>query len=141
MGKVKLSVKEYNMLYQEISNYINGYNFVFCRVIDDKVCITSDFEGEDVIASINADTKEGKLLSNFTDCLLKAYMDDDGRNIMLNYNCEYCDNEFGCKFAYEKRKQIENIQFIDPMPNRTSEMVDTLKHLKEKIAYPKKIIH
>lgn len=134
MGQVNLSVEEYNKLYQEI-NYYDDCNFVFVKVKEDTVFLVSDPENGYIIASLRADTKEGKILSNFTNCFIEVFMDDyeDDKTIELYHGCEYCDYGMECKLTTEEKEQIEKIQFVDPIPNRINKMLERLKLWKRYI--------
>ncbi len=142
MITVKLSIEDYNKLFSS-SMYCD---FLLCKKEKDEIILVD--EDEDVIAHIKLDTREGEIFSHYTNCLLEAKKEEGNislHNICLgnwdSWDCENCEikiNTYGCKLGIKKQlenlnEKIEDIQFVDPIPNRTYEMVERLEKCSDMI--------
>lgn len=138
MITVKLSAEEYNMLYVACQNI---YFFVK-RLKDDFVLIGSDSESP--ILHIKANLPEGKILSHYTNCILRGYKSNRGISFCNVCEDDYCDCENydycdGCKLGISESLKmldfkIENVIFVDPIANRSSGIINSLKEWSGKIA-------
>ncbi len=145
MVDVKLSIEEYNRLFMF---YINEYNDnLFCKIQNDHIIFVYDPESDDAIASVDLNTPEGKILSHYIECQLHISINNDG-NIFIHETCMnpddqyigHCDNckvnYYQCSYSCEKGirqkideldKNIDDLRFIDPIPNRDYYFVKELK--------------
>ncbi|MBD5535134.1 MAG: hypothetical protein HDQ99_05680 [Lachnospiraceae bacterium] len=137
MIDVKLNLEEYNKLFG-LCLYEDD-NSVFCKVQDDYIIFLYDPESDDAIASVHLNTPEGKILSNYTECRLRITVSNNNGDIFISkscmnpddqylghcYNCfvNHCQSSYSCrKNMLEKihklDKNINDLRFIDPIPNR-----------------------
>lgn len=142
MIEVKLSVEEYNRLFMA---YLDKYcDDIFCKVQNDKIIFVYDRESDKAIASVNLNTLEGKILSNYTECQLRISINDD-EDIFIYETCmnpddQYIGHCYHCKVDYcqyscrkgmiqkidKLEKNINDIKFINPIPDRNYELVKEL---------------
>lgn len=137
MIEVKLNLEEYNTLFG-LCVYEDD-NSVFCKVKDGHVIFVYDPESDDAIASVELNTPEGEILSNYIECRLRITVSNDNGDIFISENCmnpddeylghcyhcfvDYCQSSYSCrKNMLEKihklDKKINDLRFIDPIPNR-----------------------
>ena len=145
MIDVKLSVEEYNRLFMLYLDEED--NDLFCKVRNNYIIFVYDPESDDAIASVNLNTLEGKILSNYTECQLRIAVNNDG-DIFIHescmnpddqyfghcYNCfvNYCQHSYSCKKNIHDKikkldKNINDIRFVDPIPNRDYHFVKELE--------------
>lgn len=147
MIEVKLSVEEYNRLFRFYLD--KDFKDIFCKVQNDSIIFVYDRESDDAIASINLNTPEGKILSNYTECRLRISMNNN-EDIFLHetcmnpedpyighcYNCNvnHCQCSYSCeKGMIQKIDELENIndiKFINPISGRSYERVKEISKLK-----------
>lgn len=148
MIEVKLSVEEYNRLFMAYSDkYCND---IFCKIQNDKIIFVYDHESDEVIASVNLNTSEGKILSNYTECQLRISISND-EDIFIHetcmnpddsyighcYNCnvDHCLCTYDCKKGMKQKideldKNINDIKFINPISGRSYERVKEISEWK-----------
>jgi len=144
--EVKLSVEEYNRMFMFYMNNEGGD--LFCKVMNDHIIIFAyDPESDDAIASVSLNTPEGKILSNYTECQLRISSNNDG-DIFIhetcmnpddqyggrcdNYKVDYCRSSYSCEKGMKQKidkldKNINDIKFIDPIPNRNYYVTEELR--------------
>ena len=136
MIEVKLSVEEYNRLFMF---YLDEYSDnLFCKIQNNYIVFVCDPDSDDAIASVSLNTPEGKILSNYTECQLHISINNDGDisiyETCMNpddpyighcYNCfvDHCQCSYSCRKGMKQKideldKNINDIKFIDPIPNR-----------------------
>ena len=148
MIEVKLSVEEYNRLY--LTYLDRDFDDIFCKVQNDKIIFVYDHESNYAIASVNLNTPEGKILSNYTECQLRISIDFDEaifiHETCMNpddpyighcYHCsvDHCRCSYSCKKGMKQKideldKNINDIKFINPIPDRNYELVKKLERWK-----------
>lgn len=147
MIDVKLSIEEYNRLFRL---YLDKDNSIFCKVQNDNIIFVYEHESDNAIASVNLNTPEGKILSNYTECLLRVASDENG-NIFISescmnpddqylghcYNCyvNHCECSYSCRKnmlekIYKLDKNICDLRFIDPIPNRDYGYIEKIREWK-----------
>lgn len=150
MFTVKLSIEDYNKLY---IHALYG-EFLFCKKEKDEIILLEQDEDINEIAHIKLDTREGEILSHYINCLLRTKK-DDGKISLYKvcmgefYDCAYCEicpnHIYRCSVGMMKQlenlnEKIEDIQFVDPIPNRTYEMVERLEKCSDMIWDMKKYL-
>ncbi|MCH5250613.1 MAG: hypothetical protein J1E98_11800 [Lachnospiraceae bacterium] len=143
MIEVKLSIEEYNRLFML---YSDKENTLFCKIQNDHIIFACDRYSNDAIASISLNTPEGEILSNYTECQLRVSinhnedifvyetcMNPDDQYIGHCFHCyvNYCESSYSCRkdiYAKIKKldKNINDIKFINPIPNRDYDFVKEL---------------
>ena len=139
MIEVKLSVEEYNRLFMLYLD--RDFDDIFCKVQNDNIILVYDRESDDAIASVNLNTPEGKILSNYTECQLRISINDD-EEIFLhetcmnpddpyighcnNCNVNHCQYSYSCEKGIKEKidkldKNINDIKFINPILGRSYE--------------------
>lgn len=144
MIEVRLSVEEYNRLFMLYLD--RDCDNIFCKVQNDNIIFVYDHESDDAIASMKLNTPEGKILSNYIECQLRISINNDGDIFIYKtcmnpddpyighcYNCDvnHCQYSYSCKKGIKKKidglyKNINDIKFINPIPNRNYELVKEL---------------
>ena len=138
MITVKLSVEEYNRLYVACRNM-----YLLCKKLkDDFVLIGPDSDSP--ISHIKANSPEGKIFSHYTNCMLRGYRSNIGISFCNVCEDDYCDCKNydycdGCKPEISESlkmldSKIENVIFVDPIANRSREIINSLKEWSGKIA-------
>lgn len=148
MIEVKLSVEEYNRLF--MLYFDRDFDDIFCKVQNDKIIFVDDRRSNDVIASVNLNTPEGRILSNYTECQLRISINND-EDIFLHETCMNPDNQYighcencrvnyyQCSYSCEKdmeqkidrlEKNINDIKFINPISGRSYERVKKISKWK-----------
>lgn len=144
MIEVKLSVEEYNRLF---SLYLDeDFDDIYCKVQNDSIIFVYDRQSNDAIASINLNTPEGKILSNYIECQLRISINDD-EDIFLHETCmnpedpyighcyycnvNHCQCSYSCKKGIKQKineldKSINDIKFINPILRRSYERTKEL---------------
>lgn len=136
MIEVKLSIEEYNRLF--IWYLDDEETDLFCKVQNDYIIFVCDRYSNDAIASISLHTPEGEILSNYTECQLRISVNNNG-DISIYETCmnpddqyighchhcfvDYCKSSYSCRKNIKRKideldKNINDIKFIDPIPNR-----------------------
>lgn len=144
MIEVKLSIEEYNRLYLFC---LYGESYFYCKKQKDSIIFVHNPESDYAIAHVKMNTPEGRILSHYTECLLDNNVYKDG-NIMIHNVCmgEYADCH-NCKIGYctyscekgiskkldELDEKLEDIQFVDSIPNRKHHYVKKLEEWGETI--------
>lgn len=142
MIEIKLSVEEYNRLFMMYLDE-DCYN-IFCKAQGDHIIFIYDPESDDAIASVNINTPEGKILSNYIECQLRISINND-EDIFIYETCmnpdeqyfghcdnckvDYCHCSYSCEKGMKQKinkldKSINDIKFINPIPNRDYELVE-----------------
>ena len=144
MIEVKLSVEEYNRLFMLYLD--RDFDDIFCKVQNDSIIFVYDRESDDAIASVELNTPEGKILSHYTECQLRISINNDEdifiHEICMNpddqyfghcenckvdyYHCSYCCEKSMIQKINELDMSINDIKFINPIPNRSYECVEEL---------------
>lgn len=148
MINVKLSIEEYNRLYMF---YLDEYNDnLFFKIQNNHIIFVYDPESDDAIASVDLNTPEGKILSHYIECQLRISINNDGdifiHETCMNpddpyighcYNCNvnHCQCSYSCKKGMKQKideldKNINDLRFINPIPNRDYHFVKELKRWK-----------
>lgn len=150
MIDVKLSVEGYNRLFLYYLQGKEQYKEIHVKIRDNKIIFVCDYDSDVAIASIDLDTPEGRILSNYTECLLRVEVNNDGALFMCEscmnpndeyighcYNCfvDYCKSSYNCKKEVrEKIKGMEititDLRFIDPIPNRSRSLVEKVERYR-----------
>lgn len=144
-SEVKLSVGDYNRLYMFA---LYGNSYLHCREDGENIVLVTTPSSNAVISHIKRNTKAGEILSHYTNCLLNINCTSEG-NVYLYNVCmdEYadCDNcricgycTYKCQLGIDKKleklkQKIEDIHFVDPIPNRNFEMVKLLEEWSKRI--------
>lgn len=148
MIEVKLSVEEYNRLF--MLYFDRDFDDIFCKVQNDKIIFVDDRRSNDVIASVNLNTPEGRILSNYTECQLRISINND-EDIFLHETCmnpddqyighcencrvNYCQCSYSCEKDMKQKidrleKNINDIKFINPISGRNYERVKEISKWK-----------
>lgn len=138
MITVKLSIEEYNRLYHKSRDDADCfYNLVFCEQIDNKIQLKTSYNEDEnidyVLAQVNVDTLEGEFLSKFSGCTFSVIKTDKnpelyGKALTLDTECFWCTHK--CKFSHGENYELyQKLIFIDPIPHRTEENLDSLYYL------------
>lgn len=142
MITVKLSVEEYNRLYVQCVD-CEETCFLCKRLNNDIVLIEPDSDLP--IVHIKTNSPEGIVFSHYTNCMLDCFIKENGDISFHNacdgayYGCENYSYRAGCKLGISDylnkfTPKIEDICFIDPIPNRNSEIIETLNYSSRMIA-------
>ncbi len=145
MIEVILSVEEYKRLFMAYLD--EDFNNIFCKVQNDNIIFVYDHDSEDALASVNINTPEGKILSNYTKCQLRISINNE-EDIFLHKTCmnpddqyfghcdnckvDYCHSSYSCEKDMERKideldKNINDIKFLNPIPDRNYELVKKLE--------------
>ena len=144
MFTVKLSIEDFNRLYMLVTS---DDTYVLAKKKENNIVLTD--LSNDLIAHIELNTKEGKILSHYTNCLLRA-IEKEGtislHNVCLgdwtSWDCNNCqvksNSQYICKLGIMKQleslnEKVEDIQFVDPIPNRSYKMVERLEKCSDMI--------
>ncbi len=143
MIDVKLSIEEYNRLYMFC---LYGECYLYCKKQKDNIIFVHNPKSDYAIAHVKMDTLVGKILSNYTECLLNSNV-ENGNISMYNVcmgeysDCENCRVGY-CTYSCEKGiskeldkldKKLTDIQFVDPIANRKHHYVKKLEEWEEVI--------
>lgn len=144
MIEVKLSIEEYNRLYMFC---LYGESYLYCKKQKDNIIFVHNPKSDCAIAHVKLNTPEEKILSYYTECLLDNNVYEDG-NISIYKVCmgEYADCH-NCRIGYctyscgkgisEKldklNEKLDDIRFVDPIPNRKHHYVEKLEKWGETI--------
>ena len=144
MIEYKLSVEEYNRLFMLYLD--RDFDDIFCKIQNGNIIFVCDRECNDVIASVNLNTPEGRILSNYTECPLRISINND-EDIFLHETCmnpddqyighcencrvDYCQCSYSCEKDMKQKidrleKNINDIKFINPISGRSYERVKEL---------------
>lgn len=144
MHEVKLNIGDYNRLYMVATS---DDSYILAKMKENYIVLTD--LGDDAIAHIELNTREGKILSHYTYCLLRA-IEKDGNislhNVCLgdwtSWDCNNCqvksNSQYICKLGIMEQleslnEKVEDIQFVDPIPNRSYKMVERLEKCSDMI--------
>lgn len=147
MIDVKLSIDGYNRLYLYYLQGENEYEEIHVKIKDNKIVFVEDYDSDSVIASVDIDTPEGKILSNYTECLLRVVTNGDGEIFIYEtcmnpkdkylghcYNCfvDYAQSSYKCRKGIHEKiknmdKTINDLRFVDPIPNRNHRFVKDIE--------------
>lgn len=119
---------------------------IFCKVQNDNIIFVYNPESDDAIASVNINTPEGKILSNYIECQLRVSINND-EDIFIHETCmnpddqyfghcdnckvDYCHCSYSCEKGMKQKideldKNIDDIKFVNPIPSRSYERVKEL---------------
>lgn len=138
MIEVKLSIEEYNRLYLFC---LYGESYFSCKREKDNIIFVHNPESNNAIAHVKLNTPEGKILSHYTECLLDSNAYEDGNISMWNVcmgeyadcdNCRVSGYSYSCEKGISKNldkldEKLEDICFVDPIPNRKHHYVEELE--------------
>lgn len=142
MITVNLSVEEYNRLYVCCDDCEE--TCFFCKRLDNDIVLIEP-ESDIPIVHIKANSPEGIVFSHYTNCMLGCFIKENGdisfRNVCdgAYYGCENYSYRAGCKLGISDylnkfTPKIEDVSFINPIPNRNSEIIDSLRYWSRRIA-------
>ena len=147
MIDVKLSIDGYNRLYLYCLQGKDEYEEIHVKIKDNKIIFVEDYDSNVVMASVGLNTPEGKILSNYTECLLRVVVNSDGEISVFEscmnpndqylghcYNCfvDYSQSSYKCRKGIHKKieqmdKTINDLRFVDPIPNRNYSIVKEIE--------------
>ena len=122
------------------------YSYFLCKRVEDEIAFVR-MDGNSIIAHVKLNSLAGNILSHYTECLLKCHVQKNGNISVSNVcfgeyaNCKNCSIS-GCRYDCEKgiskklrklRYRIEDIQFVDPVPNRNIHIINKLRSWVEEI--------
>lgn len=142
-----LSIEDYNRLYLYYFQGKDEYEKIYVKIKDNQIIFVCDYDSDVAIASVSLDTPEGKILSNYTECLLRIMINDEGEIFIYEscmnphdqyighcYNCfvNYSESSYSCrKGVRDNIKKMDNtiddVRFVDPIPNRNRKFVEELE--------------
>lgn len=147
MIDVNLSIEGYNRLYLYYLQGEDECEEIHVKIKDNKIIFVEDYDSNVVIASIDLDTSEGKILSHYTECTLRIFANEDGEIFIYEscmnpndqylghcYNCfvDYAQSSYKCKKGIHEKiknmnKTINDLRFVDPIPNRNHRFVEDIE--------------